>query len=256
MDDENIYGAGAITGSKEDAAKDPLAGRDVAIKTGSTSTVNLKTESTADAAENKSADEQGNQQETDVTPEQKLEGDIKNQIQAEADIAKDLETKGVDFNALASEYEADGKLSEETLEKLTKAGYPKSAVDAYISGMEANAARFEQQVYDYAGGKEAFTRLTQFVQAQGSQAISTFNTVLNTGDLGQIRLALQGFQAQMGQKFGTQNQTLMGKPSSQTEVQGFASKQEMVTAMSDKRYGRDPGYTKEVQQKTIRSTFM
>ena len=37
-------------------------------------------------------------------------------------------------------------------------------------------------------------------------------------------------------------------------VKGFADQSEMVKAMSDKRYGRDEKYTKEVEKKIAAST--
>lgn len=251
-EEESLYGKDVIVGNKEDAAK-AADGRDVQIKTSTTQTIKMKTEGEAAAGTEDNQDTGADEQE--VTTEQKLEGDIKNQLQAEEDAKADLKGKGVDFDAIAAEYENDGELSAATLVKLQKAGYPKSVVDAYITGMEATAARFESQVYDYAGGKQQFERLSQFVAAQGQGMMDTFNRVLATGDLMQIKIALQGFQAQMGQKYGTAGRSVMGSGSKAT-VQGFQTKAEMTTAMSDPRYGRDPQYTKEVQYKTMRSSFM
>ncbi|SHJ82513.1 capsid assembly protein [Propionispora hippei] len=260
-DVENIYGDNAIVGNKEDAEK-ALEGRDVQITTTNTQTVNLKTEDgdgtvkTDDTPKDDTKDGDNKQPDTEVTPEKQLETDIKTQIQAEEDAKKDLAAKGVDFNAIAAEYEANGTLSADTLSKLEKAGYPKSVVDAYIAGMEATAARFEAQVYEYAGGKEAFQQMTQFVQGLGNEYVNAFNRVIETGDLTQIRIAIQGFKAQMTAKYGTANRTIMGKGNTTTGVQGFTSREEMVKAMSDPRYLRDPGYTREVQEKTMKSTFM
>lgn len=260
-DTENLYGENAIVGNKEDAEK-ALDGRDVKITTTNTQTVNLKTEggdgTVTDETPKDDTKDGDNKQpdEAEVTPEKQLETDIKTQIQAEEDAKKDLAAKGVDFNAIAAEYESNGALSAETLAKLDKAGYPKSVVDAYIAGMEATAARFEAQVYEYAGGREAFQQMTQFVQGLGNEYVNAFNKVIETGDMTQIRIAIQGFKAQMASKYGTANRTIMGKGNTATGVQGFTSREEMVKAMSDPRYLRDPGYTREVQEKTMKSTFM
>lgn len=260
-DTENLYGDNAIVGNKEDAEK-ALDGRDVQITTTNTQTVNLKTEdgdgSTPEDTPKDDTKDGDNKQpdEAEVTPEKQLETDIKTQMQAEEDAKKDLAAKGVDFNAIAAEYESNGALSAETLAKLDKAGYPKSVVDAYIAGMEATAARFEAQVYEYAGGRESFQQMTQFVQGLGDEYVNAFNKVIETGDMTQIRIAIQGFKAQMTAKYGTNNRTIMGKGNTATGVQGFTSREEMVKAMSDPRYLRDPGYTREVQEKTMKSTFM
>lgn len=255
-DTENLYGDNAIVGNKDDASK-VLEGRDVEIKTTNTQTVTVEQEDQTDNTTETSENKQENNGTPEVTPEQKLEGDIQTQLKAEQDARKDLESRGIDFNSLASEYETNGTLSPESFAALEKAGYPKSVVDAYIAGMEATAARFESQVYEYAGGRDAFMQMTQFVQGMGNEYVNAFNKVIETGDLTQIRVAINGFKSQMTTKYGTNNRTIMGRSSDNTpSVQGFSSRSEMVKAMSDPRYLRDPGYTKEVQDKTIRSTFM
>lgn len=253
-ENESLYGPGAITGSKEDA--NPVAGRDVEIKTSNTTTINMQTEAptteqptaTEEAADPTSGDV--------ATPEAKLEADLKNIKSAEADAKADLKSKGIDFDAVAAEYESNGGLTAETIQKLSDAGYPKSVIDAYVAGMEATAARFEQQVYDYAGGKQQYERMAQFVASQGQGMVDTFNRVLASGDLMQIQLAMQGFQAKMGQKYGTAGRTVMGSNSNTTGVFGYQNKAEMVAAMGDPRYGRDPAYTREVQNKTMKATFL
>lgn len=253
-DTENLYGTNVITGNKDDAEK-ALEGRDVEIRTTNTQTITMKPE--GDETPTDKNPEVKTETTPEVTPEQQLGTDIQNQLKAEQDARKDLASKGVDFDVIATEYETNGTLSAETFAKLEKAGYPRSVVDAYIAGMEATAARFEAQVYDYAGGKEAFMQMTQFVQGMGNEYVNAFNKVIETGDLTQIRIAINGFKAQMAAKYGTNNRTIMGRSNGTAQtVQGFTSRDEMVKAMSDPRYGRDPGYTKEIQEKTIRATFM
>lgn len=253
---ENLYGDKAIIGSKEDATQ-ALDGRDVQIKTSNTQTVTLKPEEETQHTNNDPADEtQETDQEQDQTPEQKLEKDIKAQMQAEQDAKKDLEAKGIQWDHLAQEYEATGTLSASSLADLEKAGYPRSVVDAYVKGMEATALQFENQVMEYAGGKEHFQQITGFIKSLGTPYINAFNTAIQSGDLTQIRVTLEGFKAQMAQKYGTNNRTILGKGYAQTGIKGFESKDEMTKAMSDKRYGRDPKYTKEIETKTARSKFL
>lgn len=253
-ENESIYGPGAITGSKEDA--NPADGRDIDIKTSNTTTINMSTETPA-TDQPTSTEEKAEPISGDVTnPEAKLEADLKNIISAEADAKADLKNKGIDFDAVATEYESNGGLTADTLQKLSDAGYPKSVIDAYVAGMEATSARFEQQVYDYAGGKQQYERMAQFVSAQGQGMVDTFNRVLASGDLMQIQIALQGFQAKMGQTYGTGNRSVLGRNANTTGSFGYQNKAEMITAMSDQRYGRDPAYTREVQNKTMKATFL
>lgn len=249
-EDDSLYGKDVIIGSMEDA----LRGRDVEIKTTNTNTVSLKGEGTGEGEMTPQA--LNDKQPDEPNPEKQLENDIQTQIKAEEDVKKDLAAKGVDFDAVAKEFEATGTLGEETLAKLEKAGYPRSVVDAYIAGMAATAARFEQQVYEYAGGKEDFQQMANFIQSLGNEYVNAFNKVIETGDLTQIRIAINGFKAQMTAKYGTANRSLLGRGATSAPVQGFVSRAEMVKAMSDPRYLRDPQYTREVQEKTMLSSFI
>ena len=259
--DVNLYGEGAIVGSKEDATA--IQERDVSIQASGSNVTTVKVggaggqegETKREHVDPNKAPEASDSIEGDKTPEQVLEADVKNQLAAENDLKEELKGKGVDFDSVAKEYENSGTLSADTFKKLQDAGYSKAVVDAYIAGMEATAERFERTVHDYVGGKEQFQRLSQFVSSQGQDTVDAFNKVVGTGDLMQIKLALQGFQAQMSQKYGTQGRSIMGSGNVPT-VSGYSNKAEMVTAMSDPRYGRDPGYTRSVQDKTMRSTFL
>lgn len=258
---QELYGSNAVTGSADDALK----GRDVEIKSSTTTTFSTKTEEEV-LSSNQEGDQEASkegdketevdkQQQEELNPEQQLEQEIKQQIEAEEEIKKDLDSKGVNFDALAKEYEANGTLSESTFEQLAKAGYPKSVVDAYIAGLEATSAKFEQQVLGFAGGKEEFSKMTDFVKSLGQPYVNAFNKTIESGDMTQIKVAIEGFKAQMTAKHGTSKRTIMGKGEATTGVTGFSSKAEMIKAMSDPRYGRDTKYTKEVEAKTLRTNF-
>ena len=53
---------------------------------------------------------------------------------------------------------------------------------------------------------------------------------------------------------GTNNPTILGGTGGNASANtGFNSRQEMIEAMSDPRYGKDKTYTREVEQKTIKS---
>ena len=60
----------------------------------------------------------------------------------------------------------------------------------------------------------------------------------------------------MTQKHGTSNPSVMGGPATTSPTGGFADKAEMVKAMSDKRYCRDPQYTKLVESRMAKTTWL
>lgn len=180
---------------------------------------------------------------------------IDTQVKTEGDLKADLTAKGVDFDALAKEFDANGELSQASLDALNKAGYPKSVVDAYISGMQANVEKFVSQVQGFAGGEQGYAQMAQFLQTQPVAIRESFNEMLNTGNLGQIQLAINGIKAQMVAKYGTANPTIMTGGNPGQVANGFANTQEMVKAMSDPRYQTDPKYTREVIAKVKNASF-
>ena len=193
-------------------------------------------------------------QETTTEVETPVEDNpVETQKETEKVIKEELETKGLSFDEFAEEYQATGTLSPESINKLEQAGYPKAMVDAYIAGLEAQANKFVVTVKGYADGK--WDNIVELVKTQGQEAIDGFNATLNTGNLSQIKLMINGLLAQHKTQFGTSNPLVTGMPTATTSQSGFTSKQEMVTAMADKRYGRDMSYTREVQTKVKMSNI-
>ena len=193
-------------------------------------------------------------QETTTEVETPVEDNpVETQKETEKVIKEELETKGLSFDEFAEEYQTTGTLSPESINKLEQAGYPKAMVDAYIAGLEAQASKFVDTVKSYAGDK--WDNIVELVKTQGQEAIDGFNATLNTGNLSQIKLMINGLLAQHKTQFGTSNPLVTGMPTATTSQSGFTSKQEMVTAMADKRYGRDMSYTREVQTKVKMSNI-
>ena len=193
-------------------------------------------------------------QETTTEVETPVEDNpVETQKETEKVIKEELETKGLSFDEFAEEYQTTGTLSPESINKLEQAGYPKAMVDAYIAGLEAQASKFVDTVKSYADGK--WDNIVELVKTQGQEAIDGFNATLNTGNLSQIKLMINGLLAQHKTQFGTSNPLVTGMPTATTNQAGFTSKQEMVTAMADKRYGRDMSYTREVQTKVKMSNI-
>ncbi len=61
-------------------------------------------------------------------------------------------------------------------------------------------------------------------------------------------MSVQALSAKYNDATGSDGQLLTGKGTA-NQSQGFRSQQELVAAMSDPRYDRDPAYRQEVMQK-------
>ena len=206
------------------------------------------TQTTATEPEVKSPEEDKTAGEPNIAQMQETTEALKN----------DLETRGVDFTALENEYLAQGKLSEASLEALSKAGYPKEVVAGYLKGVEQESQAYYNTVIGYVGSEQDYNAMTQFIQSKGEASVTAFNKAIEAGNLEVIRLMVQGIKSEMATTNGTSNRTLLGGSGvaqGQT-TGGFDSKEEMVEAMSDKRYGKDKKYTAEVERRTKLATFM
>ena len=193
--------------------------------------------------------------ETQESEQKNLEDDLNNQQKAEEELKVDLKEKGVDFDALANEYSNNGVLSEKSMESLKKAGYPESVVNAYLNGLQALSDRFTSTVKGYAGGDEGYGKLVEFIKTQPKEVVDAYNKTIQTGDLGQIRLMIDGLTAKMTKAYGTANPTVMGNGSAHANAEGYTSMEQMTKDMADPRYQVDPKFTREVYQKIRNATI-
>ena len=81
--------------------------------------------------------------------------------------------------------------------------------------------------------------------------IEAFDGVVESGNVGAINLALQALYYRYTEAEGMEGQLLQGKAAA--PVDGFRSQAEVVRAMSDPRYDRDPAYRAEIMQKLEQS---
>ena len=164
-------------------------------------------------------------QDTDANVQQRYDA----QIQANDDLKKDLEGKGVEWETLEKEYEEKGELSEASMKALEQAGYPKTVVDAYIRGMEAEYEIMASRVIESVGGQEAFVQLQNFAAGQSAEYQKMWNDTINSGNLLSIKTMLAGVRSDMSSVQGTSNPTIMGNSGGATnDNAGFSSQKEMI----------------------------
>jgi len=161
-------------------------------------------------------------------------------------------------------YNNDGKLSPETIEKFSSMS-SKDLVEAYIKvqgDLPQYAAQSQQDITDaavnevknYAGGEEAYQNLVDWAADNLDQkSIQAFDQVVNTGSVEAIKLAVNGLKAQYDNVNGYEGRMVTGKSAPPQKGDVFRSQAELVEAMSDRRYERDPAYRQDVIEKLDRS---
>ena len=160
-------------------------------------------------------------------------------------------------------YNNDGKLSPETIEKFSSMS-SKELVEAYIK-VQAELPQYSAQgqdltdatvneVKNFAGGEEAYTNMIQWAQQNLDQnSTQAFDSIINTGSIDAIKIAVSGLKAQYESANGYEGRMVTGKTAPPQKGDTFRSQAELVEAMSDRRYDRDPAYRQDVIEKLDRS---
>ena len=161
-------------------------------------------------------------------------------------------------------YDNNGQISEETLNKFSSMS-SKDLVKAYMEVQqlpeyqpkEASAIDLSEsdinQVQNAVGGEQAYGNMLNWARTNLSQEeISAFDSIVNTGSVGAIRIAAAGLKAQYDAANGVEGTMYTGKaPTNSGDV--FRSQAELVRAMNDPRYDNDPAYRQDVIEKLDRS---
>ena len=109
------------------------------------------------------------------------------------------------------------------------------------------------QIKNSAGGEQQYAQIVNWAKTNLPQdQIVAFDEVVNTGSVQAIQLAVSGRKAEYDSANGVEGRMVTGKaPQNSGDV--FRSQQELVAAMNDPRYDRDPAYRQDVIQKLDRS---
>tara|TARA_B100001248_G_C27303534_1_gene418314 strand:- start:87 stop:884 length:798 start_codon:yes stop_codon:yes gene_type:complete len=109
------------------------------------------------------------------------------------------------------------------------------------------------QIKNSAGGEQQYAQIVNWAKTNlPEDQITAFDEVVNTGSVQAIQLAVSGLKAEYDNANGVEGRMVTGKaPQNSGDV--FRSQQELVAAMNDPRYDRDPAYRQDVIQKLDRS---
>ena len=163
------------------------------------------------------------------------------------------------LNDASAEYSEKGELSAETMSKLTEMS-SEDLVQAYIES-QANqtssaAVLSDKQVSsikDQVGGEEQYNTIVTWAgENLDQEAVEGFDALIETGNAKAIELAVAGLKSMYESQNGSDGRLVTGK-APRTDGQTFKSQAEVVAAMSDPRYDRDPAYRNNIIEKLDRS---
>jgi len=169
---------------------------------------------------------------------------------------------GIESIQEASEeyYANEGRLSAETMEEFAQMD-SRDLVNAFVA-IQENADPDAQYpdisdadlntVYNSVGGEAEYDNLTGWAaDNMDERALDAFNSIVNQGNPTAIQIAVAGMKAEYDNQEGYEGRMLTGKAARSTD--GFRSQAEVVKAMSDPRYDRDPAYRQDLYDKLERS---
>lgn len=174
-----------------------------------------------------------------------------------------FEIAGLDMSELSKEYETTGALSAESYKELAENGFPQEVVDAYIRGVKASvsesgelAKKDVDSIISEVGGLSKYEQVMSWAATKLTpQEQESYNRAVTAKDPAVARLVVQGLFSRYEREYGHAPTLVEGGRSSPVSA-GFSNRSDMVAAMSDKRYGKDPDYTREVEVKVINSGLM
>ena len=190
------------------------------------------------------------------------EGEQETQEVTEEPKAEDSPAMSLISEASAEYYANENSLSDETIEKFSSMS-SKDLVNAYVQSIK-NAPQQQQeaadmsegqinQVQNSVGGVQQYNQIVSWAgQNLSKTQTEAFDNVVQTGNVEMIKLAVAGLKAQYEGANGFEGTTLQGKPA-KASGEVFRSQAELIAAVGDPRYDKDPAYRQDVIEKLDRS---
>ena len=197
-------------------------------------------------------------EEADPEPEEKEESEVPKQDEELTEAQTLIGEASKEF------YANDGTISAEMMDKLGSMD-AKDLVQTYMEMQAVNDAaptevpdlsdREVMEIQSMAGGSDEYAQMTSWAgENLPPEDVQAFDSLIATGQMGAIRLAVAGLRSLYSEKVGYEGRMLSGKAATES-VDAFRSQAEVVRAMQDPRYENDPAYRNDVFNKLDRSNL-
>ena len=106
-----------------------------------------------------------------------------------------------------------------------------------------------QELMDMVGGDKAYKSMLDWAGDNfAKEEVEMYDSVMESGNPNAIFFAVQALQARYNDAVGSDGQLLTGRGAQNTD-DSFKSQAELVAAMSDPRYDRDPAYRADLMRR-------
>jgi len=154
--------------------------------------------------------------------------------------------------------EAQDEVSEDLLQEIAEAD-PTDLANMYLdyrnSEDEVNVITEQDAeiLKNSVGGEQAYEQMLSWANDNlEDSVIDMYDSVMESGDRNAAYFAMQVLASRYGDSVGVEGKLVQGKAPTET-ARGYKSQAEVVSAMQDPRYDRDPAYRQEVMAKLERS---
>ena len=163
-------------------------------------------------------------------------------------------------------HETKGEITDDMYKTLEDTGLSRAAIDSYLAGRasESGYTKSEQadltdaevtKIQTSVGGEAQYNKMIAWATENlQPTTLEAFNSMIGNGDFNTVQLAVDGLKAQYENAEGYEGKMLTGKPA-KASSDVFRSQAEVVQAMSDQRYDRDPAYRQDLYDKLERSNI-
>ena len=163
-------------------------------------------------------------------------------------------------------HDTKGEITDDMYKTLEDTGLSRASIDSYLAGRAAESGYTSSQTADLTdaevtriqtsvGGEAQYNRMIGWASENlEPTTLEAFNSMVGNGDFNTVQLAVNGLKAQYENAEGYEGKMLTGKPA-KSSGDVFRSQSEVVQAMSDLRYDRDPAYRQDVFDKLERSNI-
>ena len=165
---------------------------------------------------------------------------------------------------LAGKFKDTEALEQAYVELQKKLGEPRDEVQTTEDESEPAAEEPEEQensdretlskeqadhLMEMVGGEKAYKSMLEWAGSNFSKdEIEMYDGIMNEGNPSAVFFAVQALQARYNDGVGSDGQTLTGRGAENTD-DSFKSQAELVAAMSDPRYDRDPAYRQDLMRR-------
>ncbi len=165
-------------------------------------------------------------------------------------IKEKIEEAGLNYDKYSDELVKTGKLSDESYKEL-EGKFPRELIDDYLALKQESGKRIGAELKEAAGGDEQFKAMITWAASWDGK--NAYNKMINSGDVEQMKLAVNALSAAYAKGNGVRPNLLNGSGGApMSDV--YQDQAQWLKDIQSTEYQTSPAFRKQVEEKTGRST--